>query len=184
MAVKKAPVEVTDILADLAKDSKPSPVQYLRDGSTTIKLVLPEGRTDVRGFYQKFNATFKGDLFPYYLVAGVITEADEDGVEDTTRVRYIKVTKSILIEIATAMTNKWKPFTPIGETDPRNCLIIINKGKKSGKVSYSVQPVPEVFEPVGELSWPDISIEQAALDQEESSANRDTEVAVEGETIK
>lgn len=186
MAPKKQLPEVADILTDLAKDSKPSPVQYLRDGATTVKLLLPEGRTDVRGFYERFMATFKNEQFPYYLVCGIITEADEDGVEDLTRVRFIKVTKTILIEIANLMTNKWKPFTAIGTEDPRNCLVVITKGKKANKVFYSVTAIPEVYEqPAGvDLSWPDISIEQAALDQEESSATRDEAAVAEGETIR
>jgi hypothetical protein len=187
MAPKKQLQEVTDILGDLAKDSKPSPVQYLKDGATTIKLLLPAGRNDVRGFYQKFMATFKTEQFPYYLVCGIITEADEDGVADPERVRYIKVTKTVLIEIANLMQNKWKPFTPLGVADPRDCLVVVTRGKKSGKVAYSVTAVPEVFELAEgkELSWPEIDIEEAATEQEVSSVNRDTETAdAGGEAIK
>lgn len=182
---------VNDILADLAKDSKPSPVQYLRDGDTTIKLVLPAGRTDVRGFYQRFMATFKQEQFPYYLVAGVIVQADEDGVADAARVRYIKVTKSILMEIANLIAKRWKLFEDDGS------LIVITKGKKSGKVAYNVVAIPETYTSylqdgnaervvpaLNTLPMPEISIEEAAADQEESSASRDETGGDSSETIK
>jgi hypothetical protein len=168
-----------DILTDLNKDSKSGAVQFLKDGDTTVKLVLPQGRTDLRQFYESFMATWKGEQFRYFLVAGVITEADEDGVADVDKVRYIKVTKTILLEIVNLLTKRWKLF------DDEGSLIVITKGKKQGKASYSVAAIPETFNSAG-LPFPDQSIEDAAADQERQSADLDVTQAAEakGEELK
>ena len=165
-----------DILNDLNKDSKGGNVQFLKDGDTTLKLVMPEGRTDVRTFYQPFKATFKGELFPYFLVAGVITEADEDGVADPTRIRYVKVTKTIMLEIVNLMQKKWKLFDAAGP------VITITKGKKANKVAYNVAAIPDTFDTAG-LASPDQAIEEAAADQEDKSAELDQSAAEGGEKL-
>ena len=55
---KKPNADVQFILDELAKDSNPGNVQYLKDGDTVIKLVLPEGRT-LRQFFERFETTFE-----------------------------------------------------------------------------------------------------------------------------
>lgn len=167
MASKQVDKIFSDIIADLASDSKPQNIQYLRDGDTTMKLTMPPGRTDIRQFYQKFNATYKGDIVPYYLISGIITDADEDGVANPNRVRYVKVTKTILIEIVNLLTKKWDLFGDPGD------LIVILKGKKSGKTSYSVTALKENFSHPVDLQWPDVEIETAAQQEEEKSAEQD-----------
>lgn len=162
------------ILEDLKSDRKQSPVQYPRDGDMTVKLVMPEGRTDLKGFYQKFNATFKGDQFVYYLIAGVITAADDPDIADSKRIRFIKVTSVVLQGLVTLMNNKWQLFSDNGPQ------IVITKGKKNGKAAYSVVAVPDTFDMVeafgedkAEWPYPEMSIEEAAKDQEENSATLD-----------
>lgn len=155
-----------DIIADLNRGSKSGNVQYLKDGDTTIKLLMPEGRTDMRGFYEAYQSKFKGEFFPYYLVTGVITEADEDEVADATKIRYIKVTKSILLEIVNLLQKKWKLL------DDNGPVIVITKGKKSGKISYTVAAVPDSFDAAG-LEFPEQSITEAAAAQEAQSIEMD-----------
>lgn len=176
MPAKAIAPQFADILKDLAQDSKPGNVQYLKDGDTTVKLVLPEGRTDVRQFYERFQATFKQEQFPYYLVAGCITDADEDGVADDTKIRYIKVTKTIMSEIVNLLMKKWDLFGNPG------ALIVITKGKKAGKASYSVAAIPDTFD-ASQLPHPEQSIEDAARDQEQRSTEFDNKPA-EGESLK
>lgn len=156
-----------DIMNDLNAGNRGGNVQFLKDGDTTLKLLMPEGRTDPRLFYQKFNAWYKGEAFPYFLVCAVITEADEDGVADPARIRYVKVTKSIMLEIVNLMQKKWKLFEVSGP------VITITKGKKSGKVAYNVAAIPETFDAAG-LTFPEQSIEDAALGQEEKSLELDS----------
>lgn len=178
MAPNKATGIFADILNDLNKGSRGGNVQYLKEGDTTLKLVMPEGRTDLRTFYQPFQATFKGELFPYFLVAAVITEADEDGVADKTRIRYVKVTKTIMLEIVNLLQKKWKLFDVSGP------VITVTKGKKSGKVAYNVAAIPDTFDATG-LPFPEQSIEDAAQEQEDSSAELDANGGkAEGESLK
>jgi hypothetical protein len=167
----------TDVIAELNKDAKTGSVQFLRDGDTTVKLVLPAGRTDPRAFYEPFMATYKGEQFKYFLVAGVITEADEDGVADPGRVRYVKVTKTILLELINLLQKRWKLF------DDEGSLVVITKGKKAGKTAYSVAAIPETFNSAG-LPHPEESIDQAARDQEDRSAEYDASKGEDGETLK
>src|SRR5690349_6431553 len=135
-----------EIAAELKAGSKSGAAQFLKSGDTTIKLALPQG-ADLRHFYQPFQATFQGGLFPYYLVAGVITEAAVDNVADPDRIRYIKVTKTILQEIVNLISKRWDLFAVEGP------CIVINKGKKADKVSYSVAPIMDTHSPAG-LPYP------------------------------
>lgn len=182
MAPSKATGIFADIMNDINKGSRGGNVQYLKDGDTTVKLVMPAGRTDIRTFYQPFQATFKGELFPYYLVAGVITEADEDGVADPKRVRFIKVTKTIMVEIVNLLQKKWDLF---GHEGNRAGVIVITKGKKNGKPSYNVTVLPDSIDATN-LPHPEQSIEEAAAEQEASSAELDATggKGSEGESLK
>jgi len=165
MAPKIKDQALLDIMSDLNKDSKVGPVQFLKDGDTTIKLLMPAGRTDIRLFYQRFMTQWKTGPQPYFLVAGIITEADEDGVADPTRVRYIKLTKTIVLELVNLISKKWKLFADEGP------LVVVTKGKgKNGKVEYKTIAVPETYALIGDEIWPDISIEDAALQQEAAAA--------------
>ena len=177
----KATGVFADILNDLNKDSKGGGnVQFLKEGDTTLKLVMPKGRTDIRTFYQPFRATFKGEQFTYYLVAAVIIDADEEGVADPTRIRYVKVTKSIMLEIVNLLQKRWQLLDTAGP------VIVVTKGKKNGKVAYSVAALPDTFDAYG-LPYPEQSIEEAAEEQEARSAELDESggrTKVEGEDLR
>lgn len=177
MAKGKVDAVLGDILADLAKDGKPSNVQFLKDGDTTLKLVLPKGETDIRKFYTKFQNTFKGEEFTYYLCAAVITDADEDGIADPTRVRYVKITRSIMTEIVNLLQKRWKLFDIAGP------LIVITKSKKNGKTTYQIAAIPETFDSANATD-PEQTIEEAAFEQEEMSKTFDADKKVEGEKIQ
>lgn len=171
MAIKKPSADLLSIMADLAKDSSPGNVQYLKDKDTTIKLLIPPGR-ELKQFYERFESTFqkKGapvgtfERFPYYLICGVITEASEDGVADESRVRYVKVTKTIMADIVNLLQKGWDIFGANGS------CITITKGKGSnGQVQYKTVAIPETFD-ASALTFPEESIEEAARGQEQSSA--------------
>lgn len=150
------------------------PVQYLKDGSVTIKLMLPPGRKThpdlnkgEKPFYELFQNRFTdGKDYTYALIAGVIIEADDDSIVNREQVRYIKVTKGIVLEILSNM-GRWKTLFNEGEGN----VYIINKGKKGGKVNYTTAPDMETFDASG-LEWPEISIEEAAEEQAQSSRDR------------
>lgn len=169
---KKMAQEFADILSDLGRDGSPSNVQFLKDGDHTIALVLPKGRTDIRQFYQRFDSSYKGEALVRYLIAGVITEADDDGMADESKVRYIKVTKTVLLQIVNLLSKRWDLFGADAS------LIVITKGKKGGKVSYSVAAIPEKFDR-SNAQYPDQSIEEAANDQELRDAEIDSSKPVE-----
>lgn len=161
---------LNDILADINKDSRPGSVQFLKDGDTTIKLVLPEGRTDIRGFYERFYRTFPNqktkepEQFPYFLVAAVIVDADSDeGGADRTRIRYVQVTKTVLMDIVNLLSKKWQLFE-----DGGSCIVVTRGKGKGGKVEYRTVATPETFEH-GSLPYPSESIEDAAAAQETNS---------------
>lgn len=189
---KKPNADIQAILDALAKDSNPGNVQYLKDGDTTIKLIIPEGRT-IRTFFERFETTFedkkqkgKFDKFPYYLVAGVIVEADADGVSDPSRIRYIKLSKQPMGDIAAALVNGWKIF------DENGPMINIRRGKGSNnQVEYKTGPLPTNFniqDVMGDGTmvaavWPDETISEAARGQEASSAEYAAKEAVKGEAL-
>lgn len=159
MAAKKPTGAIADIFADLDKGKRKGNVQYLKDGMTMVKLLLPKGETDIRKFYRSFMTLFKdGKDYQYYLVCGVITECDEDGVEDRHRIRYIKVTGATLREIVTLMQLKWELFSL------ESPQVAITKGNKNGKTGYSVSAVMEKFDATG-LEYPDQTIDEAAAEQ-------------------
>lgn len=162
MAPKKPEGLFADILADINKGSHSSNTVYLKDGDTQIKLIMPEGDTDLRQFYRKFMANFNGDLFPYFLVCGVVTDADEDDVADKTRIRYIKFPKSVMSEVMNLLQKKWKLFETEGPQ------IVVTKFKKNGKVGYSATAIPDVFSVEG-MAYPTQTIDEAAVEQEELS---------------
>lgn len=166
MAPKKPEGFMADILADINSGGKSGNTLYLKPGDTQIKLLMPAGDTDPRKFYRRYQATFKGELFPYFIVCGVVTQADEDGVEDPKRIRYIKFPKSVMSEVANLMQKKWELFNIEGPQ------IVVTQGKKAGKTAYSVQPVLEKFDAAG-LTFPEQTIDEAAQEQEVSSAEMD-----------
>ena len=189
---KKVNADIQHLLDELAKDSNPGNVQYLKDGDTTLKLVLPLGRT-IRTFFERFETTFeskknKGQMekFPYYLVAAVIVEADADGVADPTRVKFVKISKKPMADIVEALSKGWKLFDNDGP------LINIRKGKgASGIVKYKTGALPTNFNiedikgdgtKIGVI-WPDEDIADAARGQEESSAEYAAKEAVKGEAL-
>lgn len=156
---------LADIFADL-NSGKTGNTLYLKPGDTTIKLLMPAGETDLRKFYRKYMATFKGEQFPYFLICGVVTEATEDGVADEKRIRYIKCTRTVMTGIANLLDKKWDLFKTAGPQ------IVITLGKKNGKVEYGVMAIPDQFDATS-LTYPDQTIDEAAAEQEISSAELD-----------
>lgn len=177
MAPKVMDPELAAIAAALAADSTPSDVVFLKDGDTTLKLVLPEGRTRVSEFYERFEATFKEGKFPYYLIAAVVFESDTDGQADQERVKFVKVTKTVMQDILNLLTKGWKLFAANGP------MVTITKGKKGPKVVYQVAAIPLEFDATGK-PFPSKTIVEAAKDQETRSAEMDSKPADEGEKLK
>lgn len=180
---KKVSADIQAILDELAKDSSTGNVQYLKDGDTTVKLLIPPGRT-IRTFYERFLSTFekKGapgvmEQFPYFLICGVITEADADGVADAARIRYIKVTKTVMGDLVNLLQKGWDLFAQEGP------MISIVKGKGSnGQVAYKTSAIPATFDADG-LQFPEQTIVEAALDQQQSSADFATKDLVGTEAL-
>lgn len=180
---KKPNADIQAILDDLAQDARIGNVQYLKDGDTTIKLLLPAGRT-IRTFYERFFTTFekkgqKGvfEKFPYFLICGVITEADADGVADAARVRYIKVSKTVMGDLVNLLGKGWDLF---GEDGPQVSIV---KGKAAnGQVAYKTSAIPLSFN-AGGLEFPEQDIADAARDQEQSSEEFATKEVVGAEAL-
>lgn len=178
MAPRKPDAAYDQLMSMMAGISKPGNVQFLKDGDTQVKLLLPSGAPDASGMAQMFNTWFPSktnpatlEPFPYFLICGVIVSADEQGVADPSRVRYIKVPQTVLREII-AIYGKWgkKLFEDNGPT------ITIMKAKgKNAKPPYRASLDPDEFNILdvdgkgGTVTWPEQTIQDAAQDQEARS---------------
>lgn len=139
-------------------------VQYLKPGDTTIKLVVPAGRT-VRNFFQPYeDVDQKGLARTSFLIAAVITDADDNSVVDATRIRYIKVTATTLEHIITHLKNRWPLFDDEGP--------VFTITKLSSKPWYTgVAQRDEEFDASG-IEHPEQTIEEAAEAESERSAEK------------
>ena len=165
---KKLPAHLQAMIDDLAKDSTPSDVIFLKEGSSYVKLAMPAGRRPDESFYQKFISTFSdGSQSTYYLIAGVIVAADADGVADPNKVVYIKVPKTVILDIINHLSKKWQLFATRGP------VFEIGRIKNGKKTDYrcGIDPDEDTFFSLEGRTWPETSIEESALDQE----NRDRE---------
>jgi len=186
MAPRKPDAAYDSLMAMMTSISKPGNVQFLKDGEHQVKLLLPKGATDAAGMTQMFNTWFPSktnpavlEPFPYFLICGVIVNADEQGVGDPSRVRYIKVPQTVLKDII-GIYGKWglKLFAEAGPT------VTITKFKgKNVKPPYRAALDPDEFNindfdgKGGKVAWPDQTIQDAAADQEA----RSLEMAQEGQ---
>lgn len=139
-------------------------IHYLKDGDTTVKLVMPEGRS-LSDFFETFDKTFNGDTFKYYLVEGVVTELPS-GEVDQPRIGYVQVTKTVLLDIINLLKKGWGLFEKEG------VQVIITKGKTGGQVKYQTTVSVEEFD-INGLEHPEESIDEAAQQAAKSSRDFD-----------
>lgn len=162
---------LAEIKADIAKNQAGGPVQYLKEnGEYVVKLLLPKGAKDIRGFYAgPYQGNFKGTVTQNYLICGVILEAPADGVANKDRVRYIKVGSQIMNGIVDAL-GRWKGrlFAADGPT------IVINRREKSNKTEYTAAPGPDTFDATG-LEHPELSIQEAVEKEIEKDSKQESE---------
>lgn len=159
---KAASVDVSDLLNDLAKLNNTGPVQWLKPGTHTFKLLMPEGRTDIRGFYEHYIAMIKGTANNYFLVPAVILATTDTNMPvDPKSVRYIKLPRTGIDGIVNqGIKKKWDLFNPVGVT----ITIEIVKTAAATKYDVSVNAQDDHFD-ASEAVFPEQSIADAALDQ-------------------
>lgn len=161
-----------EIIADIkGKSSGGNPVQYLKD-TMVVKLVMPEGETNPAKAFYRYATTFKKDnketKGEQFLIPAVILEATDDQYVNKEQIRYLRVPKTVLIQIYTLLKDQWDFF---GERGDRVKII---QSKTAGKTEYSTVPMnypkniteEKKFTHVG-LPFPEMTMEEAAEKQQE-----------------
>lgn len=160
--------ELAAILAELKAEinvgSKAGSVTFLKAGEHFIKFVYPEGRS-LRHFMQSYINTYEGKEFTYFVVAGVIVGSDQEDIVDRTKVKFIKATKTMVNGILSAVSGEWPVFADEGP------VIKVRIYKDGTQTKYEVTPITKKFDS-SMCPYPEISIEEAAKDQEEYSAKK------------
>ena len=163
MARKPVASEWDAVATELAKDRSSGAVQYLKAGDTVLKLTVPEGTPKTK-FFAKFNdLDFNGKDRICYLISCVITEADEDGVADTTAVKYLKITPGVLDSIIKKFRKGWDLMSADGQQ------IVITKLTKMPW--YEVDTIKSEFD-ASEASWPENDLFTEANEEAERVAER------------
>lgn len=159
-----------EILADIRGNSTGgNPVQYLKD-TMIVKLVMPEGETNPAHAFYRYSTTFKKDgketRGEQFLIPAVVLESTDSQYVNKESIRYLRVPKTVLIQIYTLLKDQWDFF---GERGDRIKIVKLNNAPW-----YTTTPLnypknfkeEDKFNHVG-LSFPSISMEEAAEKQQE-----------------
>lgn len=160
--------ELAAILATLTAEvnagTKAGSVTFLKPGEHFLKMVYPEGRS-LANFFEKYQNTYENKQYTYFLVDAVIADSTQEGIKDREKIQHIKATKTMINGILSQVAGGWPIFADEG------IVLKIRIYKDGNQTKYDVVPMTAKFNSAN-CTYPEVSIEEAAKDQEEYSARQ------------
>lgn len=165
------PARWQKLLDDMAPAS--GDVYFLKEKTTRLRLVLPEGFNldENPEFWADTEAHYKGKVTTKHLIYAVVlsTSKSEDTNVDKTKVRAVRVPKSILRSILGNLAEGWELFDyKVGH----GLVITKSGGGDADRTSYEVKTSPKPVPTADGLIWPEKSLKELADEASERSRTR------------
>lgn len=158
---------IAELEAAVAGPAKNAGVLFLKEGEHFLKMVLPQGRT-LRNYFQTYDNTYNGDVFKYFIINAVMPQSTQTSDANREKIRHIKATKT-MIQGITAQLASWPNLFESGGP-----VIKVKIYKEGGQTKYLVSITSNRFD-TDACEWPESTIDEAALDQEQFTAKQSNE---------
>lgn len=161
--------EVFQNMLDGLKSGAGGKFQFLGEGKTRLRLVMPQGTTDPRDFYTETTRVYRGkERTRYLFLAQVVGATGKDVPEEIkNKVSPIVAPKTVLQGILALLAEGYDLLSPNG-----NGVTVIRSGKGL-ETSYNVIPSPKPIPLPDELEWPEESLVELGNEFYQDSLDRD-----------
>lgn len=175
-----APNKWQTLLDQIGGEGGDQTVYYLKQRVTRIRLVLKPGQPEEK-FYAPTLRWYQGKSKEMFLVWGLVigTSKDDDAQVSPTKVRAIRIPRTILRSILSLLAEEHELFDP---TDGKGLKIVREEG--AGIVKYTVTVAPKPT-PVANttLEWPEDDLDVLARNLSRESEARDASRRSQKETV-